>query len=270
VGVSESVSAPGNVGDYCRQIEAYLCRRNDGHLIRIVGPAFERVSAWAGQGIPLKVAFQGIDRYVDRQAAKGPRRRPVRVEFCDADVLDAFDQWRRAVGAVAGPVAPTGSAAESSDESGAPAGLTRGDEELRAVEAPAACAKRVALQAHIDRVLARLTQRRLDAGIAPVLGEAIDRLLAALDALRPRAHGARGEQREEVRRALDALDRELLDAARAACAAEELARIDVEARRDLQPFRERMPAAAFEQAVSAAAARLLRESARVPEISPGM
>ena len=29
---------------------------------------------------------------------RGTRRRPVRVEFCDADVLDVFDEWRRAVG----------------------------------------------------------------------------------------------------------------------------------------------------------------------------
>jgi hypothetical protein len=253
----------GNIGDYCRQIEAYLCRRNEGHLIRIVGPAFERVSAWAGQGIPLKVAFQGIDRYVDRQAAKGPRRRPVRVEFCEADVLDAFDQWRRAVGAVVGEgAAPTTPAGESLEQPEATPGLKpRGHNEA---------VKRVALQAHIDRVLARLTQRRLDAEIAPVLAEAIDRLLPALDALRPRAYGARGEQREEVRRALDALDRTLLDAARAASPTEALARIDAEARRDLQPFRDRMPAAAFEQAVSAAADRLIRESARVPEIAPAM
>jgi hypothetical protein len=257
----------GNIGDYCRQIEAYLCRRNDGHLIRIVGPAFERVSAWAGQGIPLKVAFQGIDRYVDRQAAKGPRRRPVRIEFCEADVLDAFDQWRRAVGAVAGAGNVSLPAGDSEDTPGL---KPRGCNDEPPALASAAPAKRVALQAHIDRVLARLTQRRLDAEIAPVMAEAIDRLLPALDGLRPRAYGARGEQREDVRRALDALDRMLLDAARAASPPEVLARIDAEARRDLQPFRDRMPAAAFEQAVGAAADRLLRESARVPEIAPAM
>ena len=49
--------------EYCREIEAYLCRKNDGHLIRIVGPSFERVSGWAERGVPLKVAFRGIDRY---------------------------------------------------------------------------------------------------------------------------------------------------------------------------------------------------------------
>jgi hypothetical protein len=248
-----------STADYCRQIEAYLCRRNDGHLIRIVGPAFERVSAWAGQGIPIKVAFQGIDRYIDRQAAKGPRRRPVRVEFCEADILDAFDQWRRAVGAVAGVAdsapAPTSSSSMIEDEAGASA------------EPPAARARRVALQGHIDRVMARLTQRRLEADVAPALAVAIDALLGELDALRPRAHGARGEQRDAVTQQLRTLDTTLLTAVKAASAPSDLARLEAEARRDLQPFRERMPTAAFEQAVTAAAERLLREAARVPEIA---
>ena len=84
--------------EYCREIEAYLCRKNDGHLIRIVGPSFERVCGWAAQGIPFKIACQGIDRYFVRYYAKGPRRRPVQIDFCEHDVLDAFDAWRRAVG----------------------------------------------------------------------------------------------------------------------------------------------------------------------------
>ena len=55
-----------DVDAYCRELEAYLCRKNDGHLIRITGPAFEHVMAWARQGIPLKVAEAGIDRYFER------------------------------------------------------------------------------------------------------------------------------------------------------------------------------------------------------------
>ncbi len=84
--------------EYCRAIEAHLTRKNDGHLIRIVGPAFELVRGWAEQGIPFKVAVYGIDRAFERYYAKGARRRPLRIEFCKDDVLDAFDQWRRAVG----------------------------------------------------------------------------------------------------------------------------------------------------------------------------
>jgi hypothetical protein len=82
-------------------VEAHLCRKNDGHLIRIVGPAFEQVCGWAVRGVPLTVAMRGIDRYFERYYAKGPRRRPVRVEFCEADVMDVFDEWRRALGITA-------------------------------------------------------------------------------------------------------------------------------------------------------------------------
>src|SRR6478672_7333926 len=86
-------------GEYCRALETYLCRKNEGHLIRIVGPAFEQVCGWAARGIPLSIAQQGIDRYFERYYAKAtPRRRPVQIQFCEADVLDVFDEWRRAVG----------------------------------------------------------------------------------------------------------------------------------------------------------------------------
>src|SRR5262249_39834796 len=86
------------IADYCRQIETYLCRKNDGHLIRVVGPAFDLVTGWAMHGVPLRVAFSGIDRCFDRYHRKGSRRRPLHIAFCEADVLDAFDEWRRAVG----------------------------------------------------------------------------------------------------------------------------------------------------------------------------
>ena len=60
-----------DAGEYCRQVERHLCQRNQGHLVRIVGPSFDLVCGWAARGIPLRVALHGIDRYVDRQAQKG-------------------------------------------------------------------------------------------------------------------------------------------------------------------------------------------------------
>ena len=67
-------------GEYCRAIEAYLCRENGGHLVRIVGPAFQVVAGWHAAGIPFAVVKQGIDRTLarDRAKASGPVRRPVR------------------------------------------------------------------------------------------------------------------------------------------------------------------------------------------------
>ena len=85
-------------GAYCREIETYLCRQNDGHLVRIVGPAFDRVRGWAEAGIPLQVVIAGIDRKLDRAQPSIRRQRPLRIEHCEAEVLQVFEEWRRAIG----------------------------------------------------------------------------------------------------------------------------------------------------------------------------
>src|SRR5262245_11647978 len=125
---------PEPVAEYCRSIEAHLCRMNEGHLIRIVGPSFELVCGWAAKAIPLKVAYEGIDRCVERYHAKGNRRRPVQIEFCTADVLDAFDEWRRAVGLTGstGSAGAMGSRASGSGSDGpTSAGTSDADEGAR-------------------------------------------------------------------------------------------------------------------------------------------
>ena len=43
--------------DYCREIESYLCKKNEGHLIRIVGPAFEMVR----EVEPEQISFVSCD-----------------------------------------------------------------------------------------------------------------------------------------------------------------------------------------------------------------
>ncbi len=261
-------------GEFCREIETYLCRKNDGHLIRIVGPVFEKVCGWAAQGVPIKIAYRGIDRYFERQQAKGPapRRRPIRVEFCEADILDAFDEWRRAVGVTASAVASNAMAAgsDSADARNAPgaadasrSGVAGGD----ATEAEDGHAKRKpGLQTHIDRAMARLTQRRMDSG--PRLGEAIDRVLGELDTMRAGARGARNDARAALIDRLAAIDRDLMIAAREALDASALEDLRREAARELEPFRSRMPADAFRETSEAALDRLIRERWRLPSVRP--
>lgn len=228
---------------YCRDVEAYLCRKNDGHLVRIVGPAFEQVCGWATRGIPITVVFRGIDCYFERYYAKGPRRRPVRVEFCEADVMDVFDDWRRAVGVRAAP--------QTDAEAG--------DEEV------AASRKRGTLPAHLDRLVSRLTALR--AGEDRSLDATLDGIVRELDAARAGSKGLRGETREALIDRLRALDASLLQAARARCDAPMLQRLDAEAELQLAPFRDRMPAAVYAQSKQAAIGRLIREQLRLPTIA---
>ena len=228
-----------DVDAYCRDLEAYLCRKNDGHLIRITGPAFERVVAWSQQGIPIKVAQAGIDRYFERYYRKGPRRRPVRIDFCEADVMDAFDDWRRALGlAMVAPDAAGGPNVED--------------------PVPGAGRSRRSLAAQIESAVARLTLLRGSDQAGPMLGPALETAVRALDTLQPGATKARGEAREALLRRLVEIDTELVAAATAALPAPDRTAAEKEADDELAPFRLRMTPEAYAQSRRAAIDRLVR------------
>jgi hypothetical protein len=228
--------------DYCREVERYLCQKNEGHLIRIVGPAFEQVCGWATQGVPLKVAFRGIDEYCERYYAKGPRRRPVRIEFCEADILDLFDHWRRAIGAVTAAEAPR-------------------------AEAPPP--RKTPLAAHIERALARLTTSRAGGTRTPAFDRHVDAVVRELDHLVADARVARGERRESIAARLQELDTELVQAALQETGTDRsvVAALTREAEAELAPFASRMPPPAFERARTAAFERLLRDALGLPVLT---
>jgi hypothetical protein len=234
---------------YCREIEAHLCRRNAGHLVRVAGPAFEMVAGWAAKGIPLKVALSGIDRAVDRRDAKGPSRRPLRVEFCEADVLDAFDAWRRAVG-----VGTAGGGGLGPGASAEPAG-----NEPRQRSGPS-------LRAHLDRVVTRLTDCLASGAIGGDLERAIDRAVTELSDARASSRSLRGDARAAFIARLQAIDGELLASARTVAPRELLDALGREAEQDVAAFRGRMPADDYSRAVEAATTKLLRERLKLPDV----
>ena len=229
--------------EYCREIEAYLCRKNDGHLIRIVGPSFERVCGWAEQGIPFKIACQGIDAYFVRYYAKGVRRRPVQIDFCEHDILDAFEAWRRAVG-----VRLPGT--EATEDEGQAKRRTR------------------SLPEHLDRVCERVTARR--AGMTPPPPEfdaVLETITREAASFRDLPGPLRGDTRDRIRARLVELDRMMLDAARMHIDRFALHAMRDEAAEQLRPFRDRMPADTYQRAIDSAVDRLLRERDQLPTVS---
>jgi hypothetical protein len=230
------------VGEYCRQVEQHLCRRNEGHLIRIAGPRFDVVQNWFMRGIPIKIAMQGIDRTVERRHAKDSRRRPVPIEFCEDDVLDVFEEWRRAVGvSEAGAAGAAGAAGEASE------------------------ARRGSLPAHLERVIARLTTVRggADRSLDPVL----DEIVRELDAARAKAKTIRGDARDAVIDRLRQIDASLIEALRQRADGQILEQLAADADEELKPFKARMPADAYQQSHQACIDRLLRERAGLPTIA---
>ena len=253
-----------DIADYCREIETYLCRKNDGHLIRVVGPSFDLVSAWAARGVPLKIAYAGIDRYCERYYRKGPRRRPVKIDFCEADVLDVYDDWRRAVGITQESVASSQGAVEEPVASGQES-VGSGQSSVGA-RPPAADGKR-SLPSHLERVLLRLSSARARDSLGAEFDAVVDRVSAELDAARARAGGLRGAARRELVQRLAALDAELLQQARGTLDAAATSVLAREADEELSAFRAGMAPEAFARARDAAIDRLVRERLGLPTIA---
>jgi hypothetical protein len=265
VGVTVAMGA----GEYCRAIEGYLCRENGGHLVRIVGPAFQLVAGWHAAGIPFGVVTQGIDRTLARDRARsssGAVRRPVRVEFCEADVQDAFVAWKRAVG-----VGMAGAGPEQPGKGVAPGGSATLPPEAEGT-APVRPGRGPSLAAHVDRAMQRLTQALLDLGRFPpeeaaAVRIAMDAALGTLDRLQSAARGARGEARVTLLAALATADAALSSALVAALPAAAAADLTRAARAELAPFAGRMVAPDLASAEGAALARLARERYRAPELT---
>jgi hypothetical protein len=240
-GLNTDSGADAAIADYCRDIETYLCRKNDGHLIRVVGPSFEMVSRWARDGVPLKVACGGIDRYFERYYRKGPRRRPVRIDFCEADVLDVFDEWRRA----------TGLTASSSGGDATSQAPRRGP----------------SLPEHLERALIKLTNAQATGVLGPGLDPLIEQLSGELDRARGIAGGIRGDARKAMSERLAAADASLLSIARQGVSAEDLDEMRRDAAALLGPVVDQMAPDVRDRARDRALNQLVRERFHLPVIT---
>jgi len=238
---------PGGVSDYCRRIEGYLCQKNDGHLIRIAGPSFDVVSRWASTGVPLKVAFSGIDRYFERYYRAGPRRRPVKIDFCEADVLDVFDEWRRAVGLTA---AAAGTEDPSLHEPDASRSRRRGS-----------------LPEHLERVLTKLSSLCATGVLTDAVDPLLDRVSSELDAARSNSGGLRGNARRAAIARLVDLDEQLMRIASTLLPPPVLDSIRREAMTELAVYRQSMSEDAFEGAVERAVSHGIRARLALPTIT---
>jgi hypothetical protein len=241
-------SAPASDADiaqFCRLVEEHLTRVNEGHLVRIVGMGFELVRSWAMAGIPLSIVCHGISLKAARHR-QGRSKRPLRVEFCEIDVREVYDGWRRAVGLPA--EAPGGDPGDAD-------------------EVPPAEHRRPSLTRHLDRVFERLSRftGRLD--LPDAFRAALNPLLEALIVLRERAPASRGADRAAAIAQLAALDDALAAAARQAVAREDLASLDAEAARELSPFRSRLTPESWQQSVALGADRLLRDRLGLPTLA---
>ncbi|HUR21842.1 MAG TPA: hypothetical protein VMZ90_13595 [Vicinamibacterales bacterium] len=237
-----------DLADYCRQVEAHLTRVNGGHLVRVVGPGFALVRQWADEGVPLSVVFRGIEDKAGRHAA-GASKRPLRIEFCEADVRALYDDWRRAIGV---PQA-------------APADADSRQYGTASAEHSASPKRRSAPKA-IDRAIERLGRLAGRLELPEEFRDAMSRLIEQLSALREELAHSRGAVREQLLERLAPLEGELLDHARGVVPADVMRDIKARAEQDLATYRERLSPDAWSRAIAVTVDRGVRDHLELPSL----
>src|SRR5262249_46979426 len=123
------------------------------------------------------------------------------------------------------------------------------------------------LPAHLARVVTRLTNARASGLVDEAVDPVLDAAARELDAARAFPRGLRGDARQALLARLDALDRELLERARATLDEHARQAIVGEAEAELAGFRDRMEPAAFARVLAAAVDRSVRERFQLPVVS---
>jgi hypothetical protein len=75
---------------YPEEIEALIVRFHGRPLSPI---EFDRARQYEEDGIPITVVLRGIEQRAMRQM-----RTPFRLAYCNEDILEAYDDWKRAIG----------------------------------------------------------------------------------------------------------------------------------------------------------------------------
>lgn len=240
-----------SVVEYCRAVEAHLTRVNGGHMVRIVGPGFSLVRDWEAAGIPLSVVQRAIDQKADRhrQGTAGRSGRPLRIEFCENDVRELFDDWKRAVGVMSqSPDAPAPDAPSAATTEVVPS------------------SRRQSLSKHLERVAERLSRLLGRQDLPEAFLERVNQTISAVSAARERARTARGVARDEIAASLQTLDGPLMAAARLVLDEAAREQLQRQAESELAGYRNRLDAEAWTKALTATADRLLRDRLALPVI----
>lgn len=247
-----------SVADYCRQVEAHLTRVNGGHLVRIVGPGFALVREWETAGVPLSVVERAIDQKAERhrQGVAGRSGRPLRIEFCESDVRELFEDWKRAVGVVSLPEPQTAAAGAELPNGSQPS-----------VDDLAPASRRPSLSKHLERVSERLSRLLGRQDLPETFLDEVNVVISAVAHARDRARSARGAARGEINDAVRPLDVALIAAARRALGEHLLQQLRQQAEDELGAFKSRLDAGAWQSAIDATVDRLVRDRLGLPIIN---
>jgi hypothetical protein len=241
-----------NYFNYFTEVEDEFVRRRGKHML-ISALDWALVESWKNAGIPLHIVLRAINEAFDAYDGRADKHRRVNsIFYCQQQVESAFADYRTSQVGGEAPAAEEPTKPKKKkykpDEEVFPKDvlfefLNRCDEELAIASTRASQGHRTQLEESIKRARSRLKEIVADL-------ESTQRLNA-----------------EALERDLDAVDRMILDSARASLSDDETTALRSEAESNLRSYRKKMDKAIYQQTVQNYIARRLRETNHIPRIS---
>lgn len=237
-----------NYFNYFTEIEDTFIRRR-GRSLLLSPMDWALIESWKEMGIPLHVALRGIERAFDSYESK-PRKRTVKTLFyCQEEVEAQFAEWLESqLGAA--DAASNGEDAEEVFES---------DERLPF--------PRSSILEHMARARAALLNICTERKRKDAFFDALGRTAARLEELEKDFSHARRPDAERLESDLTSLEKSLDDAVLQSMSASELEKARLDTEEQLQPYRNRMEAATYQQTFDNLLLKRVREQNGLPRLS---
>ena len=236
--------------NYFTEIEDAFIRRRAKHLL--LSPMdWALIESWKEMNVPLHVALRGIEKAFDSWESK-PRKRSIKsLLYCQEEVEAQFLEWREArVGATDEASSAAESDASPASEDGLPF-------------------SRTAILEHLQRGRASLSavcSQRKRAG-ADDFTETLERATGLLREVAEDFAASVAPNAQKLEQSLSGLERMISDAVRAIAGCEQIATIEAEVKKQLQPYRKHMEPAAYQQTFDNLVLKRLREQFGIPRLS---
>ena len=212
------------------------------------------IESWKEMGVPLHVALRGIEQSFDSYESK-PRRRSVKTLFyCQEEVEAQFAEWLESQTGAALAETPDG-ASET--------------EEIEVEDDAQLPFSRRAILEHLQRARAALLEicEERQSARSDAFCETVLRVAARLSELEDDFKRASRPDAERLEESLTSLEKMLDEALLASLSSKEIALSRAVTEKELEPYRNRMERATYEQTFENLLLKHLREKFSVPRLS---
>ncbi|HEV2912302.1 MAG TPA: hypothetical protein VGX92_03200 [Pyrinomonadaceae bacterium] len=242
-----------NYFNYFTEIEETFVRRRGKHLL-LGTMDWALIESWKEMGVPLHVVLNGIERAFDSFDAK-PRKRSVKtLMYCQEEVEAQYAEWLESqLGAQGEPLNGEQSPGEEDVSEDAHLPFPRAVILKHMAQARAA--------------LAQICEGRKPGLDDDALCDVIGRVTARLSALEKDFAGAARPRAEKLEEALTSLEKMLDEALGRSTPTASMATARAETQAQLEPYRNRMEAATYEQTLDNLLRKRLRDQRGVPRLS---